>query len=133
MTVWRRITGFPNYEVNRRGVIRRVDRKVLKPLRNGTGGYHVCLYIEGVRHNRSLAFIVLSEFGPARPSVNHQAFHKNGDKANNHIDNLVWKTRHETMREAYRRKHDSSVPDTFEWNQEDDDWVNSFINKYYGG
>lgn len=102
MAEWRPITDFPNYQVSDSGeVVNIVTGKQLKPIHERTGYSHVTLCGDGRHKQTSIHRLVAREFinNPEnKPMVNHI----DGNKANNHVDNLEWCTYSENMQHAYR-------------------------------
>lgn len=71
------------------------------------GGYIVISLtpINGVRRadQFSVAFLVLSAWGPKRPSLDHKTKFLDGNKNNIHISNLQWQSRFDLTREVSNR------------------------------
>lgn len=102
------------YMVSNKGRVRSVGREIPMPrggIRNKPG--HIMLpqkahnnYLRiglcrnGKRRFFSVHYLVLLAFvGPPPPG--YECNHKNGDKANNRLDNLEWMTRSENMAHAF--------------------------------
>lgn len=90
---------FVGYRVSRDGRVEScrsyrgglTDRwRELRPSRAGRY-VHTILNCNGVRRTSMVHHLVLLAFGPPRPP-GQQARHKDGDRQNNHIDNLCWGT-----------------------------------------
>jgi hypothetical protein len=116
MEIWKDITGFEGrYQISslgkvkslaknvvtyRGGVLRYPDR-ILKPSKSPTGYLVVALYNNGQRKDIhvhklvALAFVVNTN---SKPQVNHI----DGNKSNNHADNLEWVTSSENHRHAFK-------------------------------
>lgn len=81
--------------------IRRIKGRVLKPSLCGDG-YECVTLSHNQKHKKFLVHrLVAAAFIPnphSKPEVNH----KDGDKTNNHVDNLEWVTRSENEVHAYR-------------------------------
>lgn len=97
---WRGIAGFDGYEVSNLGRVRSWRHKngrrpEPKLLRQVTPNHYkaVGLEVGNGRHvMRVVNRLVLETFvGPA-PSASHHAAHENGDKSDNRLANLSWKT-----------------------------------------
>ena len=89
--IWRQVDSFENYEVSNHGSIR--NRKTARVLRqhNRNGYKSVVLYSEGRWSRLSVHRLVAVAFIPNSnnlPQVNHI----DGDKTNNHAENLEWCT-----------------------------------------
>jgi len=114
--IWHPCAGYEtHYEVSNLGNVRSIERMVLheegglkrnpsKVLKHGKGsnGYlTVSFSVDSVKSNHSVHCLVARAFMPNetnKPQVNH----KDGNKHNNHIDNLEWVTRSENSLHAYR-------------------------------
>ena len=116
--VWKPIVDYEGYyEISSFGRVKSVARTVEHPsLVNGAKyksiperirkpnimkGYHcVALIKEGKAKVFRIHRLVIEHFGKARPSEEHQVNHIDGDKSNNHIENLEWVTPKENTRHA---------------------------------
>jgi len=98
--MWKIIRQFPNYEVSNDGKVRNTKtKKLLKPYVNKGGYFAVGLSKDGKIFQRLINRLVAEAFIPNlenKPQVNH----KNGDKINNHVDNLEWVTAYENKKHA---------------------------------
>ena len=106
--LWKDIPHYEGvYQVSFGGHVKRVAGSVncpsdrpLKP-RIGAGGYwSVALSQYGVVKETPVHRCVASAFIGLPPSPLHQVNHKDGDKLNNHPDNLEWVTPSENIRHA---------------------------------
>jgi hypothetical protein len=85
------------HEVNRDGVIRRIDSwKIIKPWSHKSGHLYVRLQDGG--SSRQVHHIVMEHFGTQRPK-NTECRHLDGNPKNNQIDNLAWGTRADNIRD----------------------------------
>jgi hypothetical protein len=108
MTEWRVVTRFPNYEVSERGAVRtrfktatRSAGRVLKgSIKFGYQRYDLW---HGDRQHCVGAHGLVCEawHGPA-PSSEHVPAHWDGDRLNNHFDNLRWATPRENAQDKIR-------------------------------
>lgn len=97
---WRQVKQHPDFEVNRKGEIRRISDG--RPVRakpghkwQGHGGYcSTRLSSNGVQVQVLVHRVVATAFIP-NPENKPQVHHIDGDRANNAADNLVWVTRAE--------------------------------------
>ena len=114
--IWHPCAGYEtHYEVSNLGNVRSIERMVLheegglkrnpsKVLKQGKGsnGYlTVSFSVDSIKSNHSVHRLVARAFIPNesnKPQVNH----KDGNKHNNHVDNLEWMTRSENGLHAYR-------------------------------
>lgn len=104
---WATVPGFPHYEANRLGMIKRKDTGVvLKPFKRRSRSYYVRLYATpGEARERSVASVVWAAFYKRWPDRGLYVCHADGDPENNSIDNLFLGTRSE-VRKTQRRRDD---------------------------
>lgn len=76
------------------------SRKWLKPRISYRGYYLIRLLMNGKPHEHSLHRVVGQAFIP-NPKDKPQINHIDGDKLNNHVDNLEWVTASENMQHCY--------------------------------
>ena len=97
------IPNYENYEINECGVIRIVKTKKIKKQRIGKDNYYkINLYKDGKSKTFRVHRLVAELFIPNPnnyPIVNHI----DGNKLNNHINNLEWCTYSENTKHAYDR------------------------------
>lgn len=90
------IPNHPNYRVSPKGVIRsKKTNRYLKPNNNTSGYPSVTLDGKTVRVHRVVAEVFIPN-----PNNLECVNHINGDKEDNHMDNLEWCTRSENNRHA---------------------------------
>ena len=97
---WRVVRGFPLYQVNQMGGIRRVWSKKYTPMtpykvcRHGNT-YYVVKLSDGTGKSTAVkaSYVVARAFLPPKPSPNHVLYHKNGDIDDHCARNLGWITR----------------------------------------
>ena len=107
------ITGFPNYEINEKGVIRNIRlRRTLKMWVSKQGYYVSGLTLKGKYHTVKIHRLLALHFLP-EPSDKLKAEcaikapfvvcvnHKDGDKLNNSLSNLEWCTQEFNARHAW--------------------------------
>lgn len=92
---WSPIVEFPGYSVSREGQVRNDDTgRIMVLTENQHGITQVGLMKEGKQFKRGVALLVARAFLPAHP---HEAFNTpinlDGDRTNNHVDNLMWRPR----------------------------------------
>ena len=116
MEIWHPCAGYEtHYEVSNYGNVRSIERMVaheegglkrnpakqLKAGKSKNGYLTVSFSVDSVKSNHSVHRLVARAFIPNesnKPQVNH----KDGNKHNNHIDNLEWVTVSENGLHAYR-------------------------------
>ena len=100
--IWKPITGYEGlYEVCSAGFVRRMPSgKVLKPQVHSRKGYlRVDLYKNNQNKHIGIHRLVAKAFIP-NPENKPTVEHMDGDKTNNHVDNLIWATYSEQMQTA---------------------------------
>ncbi len=112
MTEWRAIKGYEDlYEVSNTGLVRSLDRVdrlnrfkkgVLKaPCDNGRGYLCVNLKHNGKQTQKTIHRLVAQAF-IANPDNLPEVNHKDGNKANNHVNNLEWCTISDNKKHAFK-------------------------------
>ena len=114
--IWHPCAGYEtHYEVSNIGNVRSIERmvlheegglkrspsKVLKQGKSKSGYLTVSFSVDSVKNNHSVHRLVARAFIPNelnKPQVNH----KDGNKHNNHVDNLEWMTASENGLHSYR-------------------------------
>lgn len=90
------IKEYPNYMIHRDGRVYNKNRKIFMSPRD-MGGY---LYLVLKDDNFSVHNLVASQYLP-NPDNKKCVNHKDGNKHNNHVDNLEWATKSENSQHAY--------------------------------
>lgn len=102
MENWTLITNYPNYAVSKDGQIKSMRfNRILKPSYSDSGYAYVNLSNEGLLKSTAIHKIVIEHFKGAKPAENCVVDHKDGNKKNNHIDNLEWVSIKENTLRAY--------------------------------
>jgi hypothetical protein len=94
-----KIKGFENYEVFEDGTVSRNNKILVSYMNNALPYSVVSLYEDGKKHTKFVHRLVAQTFIPNSnnlPIVNH----KDGNKLNNHVDNLEWVTSAENKKHA---------------------------------
>lgn len=92
---WKDVLEFPGYSISNTGeVISDKTGKVLSQNVNQQGIPNVGMFIDGKLSRRSVAVLVAEAFlPPSRFPHFNTPTHLDGDKENNHVENLVWRPR----------------------------------------
>jgi len=100
--IWKDVVGFENhYEVSNFGNIRRKKSKRLRNI-NYSQIYPTVLFsVEGIHKTYRVHRIVACAFLPEEKGKTH-INHINGNKKDNHVENLEWVTQAENNLHAYR-------------------------------
>ncbi len=100
MKEWKRINGFEHYQISNEGEVMNSEGKVLKPFCVGAGYLQVALYRCGGKTKRYIHRLVAEAFCENQ-NLYKEVNHKDGDKHNNHADNLEWCSRTENLLHSY--------------------------------
>lgn len=88
------IEWFEDYSVSNFGRIRtNKSGRILSVSPNQFGVVQVGLMRDGVQYHRSVPLLVAKAFLPVRPGPFDTPINLDGDRSNNHVDNLVWRPR----------------------------------------
>jgi len=91
---WMLIDGFEDYGISNYGRVENVATgRILSLSRNQFGVVNVGLMRDGVQYHRSVPLLVASAFLPIHPDPFNTPINLDGDRNNNHVDNLVWRPR----------------------------------------
>jgi len=86
--MWANIQDWP-YQVSTKGKVRRIGSPALSP--SSDRGYPVVTLSDGRRRMKVMVHVlVATAFHGKKPSAKHQVAHWDGNKANNHVENLRW-------------------------------------------
>lgn len=107
--VWKPIPNFEGlYDVSNFGRVKSLPRngtisksRILKPLKKKSGYLDIVLQKNGKRTYKHIHQIVALTFIP-NPLDKPQVNHKDGNKYNNHVNNLEWNTASENLNHKYR-------------------------------
>jgi NUMOD4 motif len=94
MEIWSEIENFPDYSVSNFGRIRsnRTER-ILALNKNQFGVLQVGLMRDGQQWHRSVPLLVAKAFIPQPSGPFDTPINLNGDRNDNHVDNLLWRPR----------------------------------------
>lgn len=92
--IWKPIENFLDYSVSSFGNIRadRTDR-ILALNQNQYGLVYVGMVRDGKQFHRSVPLLVANAFIPRKLEAFDTPINKDGDRWNNHVENLVWRPR----------------------------------------
>ena len=112
--IWKSIEGFEGYyEVSSYGRVRSLSRQLTKRKLNGrilkfglSGGRMGRKYptVQLGRKNHALIHRLVAKAFVPNPKAKREVNHKDGDKLNNHYDNLEWCTRKENTQHASKAR-----------------------------
>jgi ribosomal protein L25 (general stress protein Ctc) len=102
---WRDVPDFEGlYKVNRKGEIWSVKRNIIKKPQLGGGTYYRIQLRKGDKvHTLRVHLIVATAFLEPPADSSMVIDHKDGNKTNNHVDNLHWTTQRNNMSLAIER------------------------------
>lgn len=101
------VRDYPNYKVFKDGTVIGARGKPLKVDVNSTGYLRITLCRDGVPKRVFVHRLVAEHFIP-RDDDTLVVNHIDGDRANNHINNLEWITMSENVKDGWRRGRDST-------------------------
>lgn len=92
---WIPIEEFPGYSVSQDGRVKNDDKtRLLTLTRNQLGIIQVGLMRNGVQYKRGVALLVARAFlPPPSPATFNTPINLDGDRSNNHAENLMWRPR----------------------------------------
>lgn len=102
MEEWRVVQHFPNYSVSNTGLVRSDiefkngnSGRILSVCQNQHGVAFVGLMHNGIQYKRSVAHLVAHAYlRQARSLKFNTPINLDGDRTNNHVDNLMWRPRY---------------------------------------
>lgn len=107
---WKPIREFPEYSVSNFGEIRsNKSGRIMSLSPNQFGVVQVGLMKDGIQYHRSVPLLVAKEFLPIKPGPFDTPINLDGDRTNNHVDNLVWRPRWFAIK--YNRQFRFPYPD----------------------
>jgi hypothetical protein len=119
---WKVIEEYDNYSVSTYGRVRNdKTNRVLKPVTNNEGYYHVCLCVNGKRKDMKIHRLVALAF-IANPSNKLCVDHINNDRKNNHISNLRYATNSENGMNKTKLSNNTSGVIGVRWHKRAKKW-----------
>lgn len=126
---YKNIDGYPNYEVSDEGEVRNKQTgRILKGILDGRGYLQVGLCVKGKKTKFLIHRLVALAFIP-NPDNLLFVDHVNGNRINNHIDNLRWGTKQENCRNRKLSKNNTSGIKGVCWNKESNKWTAQINNE----
>ena len=102
MEEWKNYPFDTRYQVSSYGNIKGQKGNILKGSINNAGYKRIGLYSNGKAVFKFVHRMVMETFSPCANSDDLIVNHKDGNKLNNHVDNLEWATSSENMLHAYQ-------------------------------
>lgn len=97
---WRPVVGYEGlYEVSNYGEVRKADGTPMKGNINSYG-YHVVSLTKNRKKKDKKVHRLVAEAFISNDFCKRTVNHKDGDRANNHVENLEWATQQEQMKHA---------------------------------
>lgn len=91
---WKTIENFIDYEVSTTGLVRsKKSGRILALSVNQFGVVNVGLWKDHVQRHRSVPRLVAKAFIPRKRNAFDTPINLDGDRHNNHVDNLTWRPR----------------------------------------
>ena len=102
MEIWKNINGYPDYAISNTGQVKslRFDR-VLKASTNNNDYKYVNLIHKRLKKTTAIHRLVVEHFGEMCPAENMVVDHIDGNKINNHVENLQWMSVSENTLKSY--------------------------------
>jgi len=107
MEIWKKIEGFPDYEVSNSGKIKSFKRgkqRILKDRPDGCGYYQVILLKDGIEYSKKVHKLVATAFIPNDNAIEKFLVdHIDRCVTNNCVENLRWVNRSENRLNSYQK------------------------------
>ena len=102
MEIWKPLKNFPSYNGSTEGRIMNIrTQRILKTFVNSQGYELICLRKNNKQYTVKVGRVIAETFLGEHPGMD--VGYKNGDRLQNNISNLEWRTRQETIRDAFDR------------------------------
>jgi hypothetical protein len=104
--IWEELESFPGYSVSSFGRVR-ADRsgRILSLNENQFGLLQVGLMKDGIQFHRSVPLLVATAFIPRPSEPFDTPINLDGDRQNNHVENLMWRPRWFAIKYNQQFKH----------------------------
>ena len=95
MEEWEPVFGFENYSISNHGRVRNESTgRIMSLTLNGRGIVQAGMVRDSKQHKRSVTVLVAKTFlDPPFPETFDTPINLDGDRLNNHVDNLMWRPR----------------------------------------
>lgn len=110
--LWEIIPDFENYSVSNFGRVRtNFSERILVTYANQSGLVQVGLMLNGKQYHRSVPLLVARAFIPQPSGPFDTPINLDGDRHNNHVDNLVWRPRWFAVKynRQFREPYENSI------------------------
>lgn len=100
MEIWKPLKNFPSYNGSTEGRIMNIrTQRILKTFVNSQGYELICLRKNNKQYTVKVGRVIAETFLGEHPGMD--VGYKNGNRSQNNISNLEWRTRQETIRAAF--------------------------------
>lgn len=114
---WAIIEGFENYSVSNFGRVRsNWSERILVTYANQSGLVQVGLMLGGKQYHRSVPLLVARAFIPQPSGPFDTPINLDGDRHNNHVDNLMWRPRWFAIKynKQFKEPYENHIPEPIE-------------------
>lgn len=126
--LWKTIDGFDNYSVSNFGRVRsNWSERILITYANQSGTEQVGLMLNGKQYHRSVSLLVAKAFIPQPSGPFDTPINLDGNRSNNHVDNLVWRPRWFAIK--YNKQFKEEIPYEFQINVPIEDMKTGEVTK----
>lgn len=115
--LWSVIEGFENYSVSNFGRVRsNWSERILVAYPNQSGLVQVGLMLNGKQYHRSVPLLVAKAFIPQPSGPFDTPINLDGDRHNNHVDNLAWRPRWFAIKynKQFKEPYENHIPEPIE-------------------